>query len=338
MKQKQREKSVHPVKSREAGAAKPQFNRVKKMNEQWMKKRQMKKRRLRIIKQYLLAGIIAVGGILATLVATETGGKSTRKTLSIILITLIVLLASLFAVDLVEEPADTTSNLIEVEQESVRMMRDLLSSRDDERYFVNYAIDGDTIKVEVNDDTRRVRLIGIDAPEKGECYYEEARTALASLVEGERVRLETGSSDVDVYGRWLRYVYVSGDIFVNRYLLRNGYAQTDLDPHNKQYDQDFISAREEAIRQDRGLWSACDDSIETYKQENPGLREIHEPPPSLDCIIKGNISKREYGKTYLTPECGNYDRTKIDTNRGEQYFCTEEEAIAAGFRKAGDCP
>ncbi|MDA2936356.1 thermonuclease family protein [Patescibacteria group bacterium AH-259-L05] len=325
---------------------------IQKMNQQWMKKGQMKRKRLKIIRQYLIAGIIAVGGILATLVATETGGKSTRKTLSIILITLIVLLASLFAVDLAQDSADTTPEVVEVEQESVSavpdfkdtdqeslsIISDLLSRPDDKLFFVNYAIDGDTIKVEVNDDTRRVRLIGINAPEKGECYYEEARTALASLVEGERVRLETGSSDVDVYGRWLRYVYVSGDVFVNRYLLRNGYAQTDLDPHNKQYDQDFISAREEALRQDRGLWSACDDAIENYKQENPGLREVDEPPPNPDCIIKGNISKREYGKTYLTPECGNYDRTKIDTNRGEQYFCTEGEAIAAGFRKAGDCP
>lgn len=334
MKQEQKEKSIQ------------------KMNNQWMKRQ-----RLKTIRQYLIVVVMAVSAILAWLVATGQG-ESIKKPLSIILIALIALFAGLSAADLVDspqEPVHTTSDLVEVEQrsvsamqnladtklESVRMISDLLRRPDDELHFVNYAIDGDTIKVDGN---TSVRLLGINAPEKKECYYEEASRALAGLVEGEYVRLEKDVSGQDIYGRLLRYVFLPSkdltedDIFVNAYLLRNGYAQTYSKPPNKRYNQYFISAREQALRQNRGLWGACDDALENYKQENPGLRELDEPPPNPDCIIKGNISKRESGKTYLTPKCGNYNRVKIDTSRGEQYFCTEEEAITAGFRKAGDCP
>ena len=53
---------------------------------------------------------------------------------------------------------------------------------------------------------------------------------------------------------------------------------------------------------------------------------------SEKCRIKGNISRR--GKIYHLPGTAHYPRTKIDTDRGEKWFCTEEEARAAGWRRA----
>ncbi len=90
-------------------------------------------------------------------------------------------------------------------------------------------IDGDTFKL-VNGEI--VRLICVDAPEKGKQGYEEAKEFLSFLILNKEVRLERDVSDKDEYGRLLRYVYVndsnfSGDeeIFVNKEIVQQGYAE-----------------------------------------------------------------------------------------------------------------
>ncbi len=55
------------------------------------------------------------------------------------------------------------------------------------------------------------------------------------------------------------------------------------------------------------------------------------------CVIKGNISYKTGEKIYHLPGCPNYKSTKIDTRYGERWFCTEEEAVKAGWRKAYNC-
>jgi len=203
-------------------------------------------------------------------------------------------------------------------------------------FVVKEVIDGDTIKI---DDNIRIRLIGINAPDKGECFYQEARDFTKKLLEGKEVRLEKDISGKDVYNRLLRYVVLlatdpEGDnLLINDYLVREGYAQTVASPPDNRYRDLLSSAQEEAIRDGRGLWEECD-----YERENEGLREQNNLPQDPKCIIKGNISEKGYGKTYLFQGCDNYNLTKIDFRKGESYFCTEEEAEAAGFRKATNCP
>lgn len=53
------------------------------------------------------------------------------------------------------------------------------------------------------------------------------------------------------------------------------------------------------------------------------------------CVIKGNINAKKE-KIYHLPYCPSYKATKID-KPGERYFCTEQEAVRAGWRKAGNC-
>lgn len=73
-------------------------------------------------------------------------------------------------------------------------------------YRVTRVADGDTITVSTG---AKVRLIGIDAPESGECGYSDARSLLVSYVLGKDVVLTAGArDDVDRYGRLLRYVNV----------------------------------------------------------------------------------------------------------------------------------
>jgi endonuclease YncB( thermonuclease family) len=73
---------------------------------------------------------------------------------------------------------------------------------------VTHVVDGDTVDVE---GVGRIRVIGIDTPERGACGYDSATLAMAALVLGESVTLVPGAAeDVDRYGRLLRYVDVAG--------------------------------------------------------------------------------------------------------------------------------
>jgi hypothetical protein len=54
------------------------------------------------------------------------------------------------------------------------------------------------------------------------------------------------------------------------------------------------------------------------------------------CLIKGNIgSKGE--RIYHPPGCKYYAATVIDPQRGERWFCSEAEAVAAGWRRTKVC-
>ena len=52
------------------------------------------------------------------------------------------------------------------------------------------------------------------------------------------------------------------------------------------------------------------------------------------CVIKGNISYNTGRKLYHLPGMEDYENTVIDFSRGERWFCTEAEAIEAGWQKA----
>lgn len=57
-------------------------------------------------------------------------------------------------------------------------------------------------------------------------------------------------------------------------------------------------------------------------------------PPDPSCAIKGNISQSSGEKIYHRPGQRNYDDTEISPEFGERWFCTEAEAVAAGWRAA----
>jgi len=71
-------------------------------------------------------------------------------------------------------------------------------------------VDGDTIWVQFDDLSKeKVRLIGIDTPEKGKCGFEQATKALTELVLNQKISLlEGGISNRDLYKRLLRYVEI----------------------------------------------------------------------------------------------------------------------------------
>lgn len=123
---------------------------------------------------------------------------------------------------------------------------------------VTGVVDGDTLTVDMAGSTESLRLIGINSPENGECYSDEASARLVELVAGREVTLVGDHSNRDQYGRLLRYVYV-GQLFVNETLVREGYAIA------RRYEPDTAMATvlelAQAAAQDAeaGLWApeAC---------------------------------------------------------------------------------
>lgn len=124
---------------------------------------------------------------------------------------------------------------------------------------VTKVIDGDTIVLENGE---ILRYIGIDTPESSdprkpvECFSKEASQKNKELVEGKLVSLETDISERDKYQRLLRYVWV-GEVFVNDYLVREGYATSVSYPPDIKYQEQFRQAQLEARDNNRGLWSSC---------------------------------------------------------------------------------
>jgi len=90
--------------------------------------------------------------------------------------------------------------------------------------FVTDVVDGDTVRVSLCGMTLRVRYIGIDTPDRGQCYYAEAKARNTELVLHKTVLLVRDTSEADRYRRLLRYIY-TGDTFVNAEFVRGGYAR-----------------------------------------------------------------------------------------------------------------
>jgi micrococcal nuclease len=199
-------------------------------------------------------------------------------------------------------------------------------------FKVKRVIDGDTIQL-VNG--QKVRYIGINTPESVdprrpvECFGKEASKRNKDLVEGKVVRLEKDTEDKDKYGRLLRYVYLPSGAFINYEMVKQGYASVYTFPPNVKYTNKFRQAEKFAREKNVGLWAICNKKIAT-------IFKASSTPPVSGCAIKGNINS-EGQKIYHQPNCRDYSKTQIDTIRGERWFCTEAEAIKAGWRKAGNC-
>ena len=147
-------------------------------------------------------------------------------------------------------PEATTSGVVEFSGES-------------EQVTVARVIDGDTIELV---DGRHVRYIGINTPETVdprrtmECFGREAAVKNKQLVDGKVVKIEKDISEYDSFGRLLRYVYVK-DLFINDYLIRQGYARVSTYPPDVKFVDVFIASEREARQYARGLWNECGDSV-----------------------------------------------------------------------------
>jgi len=151
---------------------------------------------------------------------------------------------------------------------------DQKESKDKKAYQVTKVFDGDTFEAEINGKKEKIRMLGIDTPEKWDSDKFDRDTErsgrdketlrklgeLASdfttrMIGGKKVTLipDSKSDDKDKYGRLLRYVYLEDGTFVNLKIIEDGYANA-YRKFNHSQKNEFIEAEKKARDNKRGLW------------------------------------------------------------------------------------
>ena len=200
-------------------------------------------------------------------------------------------------------------------------------------------IDGDTIEVQ----GVKVRLEGIDAPETDQTCNkppsllrtfglgtwkcgQEATQHVARLVRDRTVRCD--SRGTDAYGRMLGICVVEG-LEINADVVRQGLAWAFV-----KYSQRYVEIEAEARAAKRGIWQAETKPAWVWRAErwHAAEGEKRADEAGAACVIKGNITRT--GQIYHMPWDRWYDKTRIELSKGERWFCTETEAVAAGWRAA----
>jgi len=188
--------------------------------------------------------------------------------------------------------------------------------------------DGDTVHVLDQSTVKyKIRLGGIDAPEKKQAFGNSSKENLASLVAGKKVEVEYDKRDR--YGRIIGKLIWDGQD-MNLQQIKDGFAW-----HYKYYQKDqsnidrmlYSSAEIEARNKTIGLWSAP--AIPPWEWRRQGNQETTKKA----CNIKGNINSKG-DRIYHVPGGSWYGATKINKAKGERWFCSEKEAKAAGWRAA----
>jgi endonuclease YncB( thermonuclease family) len=189
-------------------------------------------------------------------------------------------------------------------------------------------IDGDTLDI----GGTRVRLEGIDAPEadqrcatadRGSWACGRAATRhLEDQIRGAEVRCENHGHDS--YGRMLGVCYV-GELELNADMVREGFAWAFV-----KYSVRYVDAEREARTLKAGIWQGEAEPAWDFRAHRWASAQQTAPE---GCAIKGNLTRQ--GRVYHTPWSPWYDKTRIDLARGERWFCSESEALAAGWRPAG---
>jgi len=125
----------------------------------------------------------------------------------------------------------------------------------DESYAVSRVVDGDTVDVEQGIEVLlyRIRLLGINARDRGEPGYNDAKEKLKELIAGREVFLERDKDNTDRYGRALRYIIV-GSKNLNIELVRLGYAKVYMHK-GLRYERQLLEAEQEARQNKRGIWA-----------------------------------------------------------------------------------
>jgi hypothetical protein len=188
-----------------------------------------------------------------------------------------------------------------------------------------HVIDGDTLSI----DGVHYRLHGIDAPEAGQRCQDRAGGTWRCGDEATRHLQELVGSAVpdcdnrgsDDFDRIIAVCMV-GSQDINRAMVLDGFAWAF-----HRYSEDYAADEELAIGRGHGIWQAPTQTAWDYRTAKWEVA-IQKAPGG--CPIKGNIS--ENGRIYHAPWSPWYAKTKVSVAKGERWFCTEREALDAGWR------
>ena len=189
-------------------------------------------------------------------------------------------------------------------------------------------IDGDTIEIH----GQRIRLYGIDAPEKGQSCEQDgeqyrcgqrAATVLADIIGRASVRCV--QRDIDRYGRIVAVCWLSG-VDLNAMMVNKGWAIA-----YRRYAKDYVSHEAVARTAKAGMWAGRFMEPANWRR-GERLETTESEPTNSSCRIKGNIN-RNGEHIYHVPGGRHYVRTRIDISGGERWFCSPAEAETAGWRR-----
>jgi hypothetical protein len=167
----------------------------------------------------------------------------------------------------------------------------------------------------------RIRLEGIDCPERGEPFSNVARNFTRGLAFDKTVQVSV--RDVDRYGRLVARV-TSGGKDLSLELVNAGLA-THYTVFS--FDSKLEAAQKEAQQARRGMWRDGVPPSATRASRNSPAPQSDATPAARSPFV-GNVNSRVYhARTCRNAGCKNCTRE----------FATQEEARAAGFRPAGDC-
>jgi endonuclease YncB( thermonuclease family) len=190
-------------------------------------------------------------------------------------------------------------------------------------------LDGDTIQI----DTTRIRLSGIDAFEAEQmCVGEnggqygcggKATRALTTLIDANfTVCVRKG---IDAYGRQLAVCRVNS-LDLSSMMVRQGHALAYV-----KYALDYVYDEQLAKQEKAGVWIGGFIPPWEFRLTRPSSAAEAQRTsiaPSADCTIKGNVNQKG-DRIYHLEGSRDYARTKP-----EAWFCSKDEAVAAGFRPA----
>ena len=168
-------------------------------------------------------------------------------------------------------------------------------------FIVTKVVDGDTLDLS---NGYRVRFSGINTPETGECYHDEAWDRLKELTLNKEVFIEEDKTDIDKYGRRLRYIYVNNTL-VNGVMVFEGYARV-YDKYREDTGRynELKELEKNAVRNKLGVWG-CEDK-------------------KTECLFVGSMSSDKYH----TPSC-KYAKKILPKNL--VCFTSEEELEGREF-------
>lgn len=202
-------------------------------------------------------------------------------------------------------------------------------------------IDGDTIDVlDQQHVSSRIRLQGIDAPEKRQAFGKQARQNLINLVAGNTVVVEWRKHDK--YGRIVGKVFCDDrDVCLAQIRAGLAWHYKEFEDEQDEVDRRSYAEGEQTARSNKlGLWRDTTQiqpwEFRHRKPTTTGSSDT-EPPKQISsaAATEGSIHGNRNSKIYHWPGCPNYDDI---APHNRVTFRTSEEAESAGYRAAKNCP